>query len=606
MDAARAVAVPGELLVTAAPIAVGGLAQQNVLVTTAGAEESVRRLNELQAEAEDILRCKPIVKPKSAENFFSDVKRKEGTAQQLSGTCMFCKRRVVSTGASKLVDHLINCQLCVDSVKLPLRSLRQKTSSKRKMKIDEKEVVEREVEHQREIIKAQKSELRDQNIRSGFKSAEVQMADEALARFWYSNALPFGTADTSPSSYYMQMVRAIQAAPPGYMPPNKNKLGGPLLDSVHDTMLKDIANRDPQRLDAEKFGIAVSQDGWDSTDNLPLINSAYIMANNGGVYLRSVDSSGHTKDAEYIASLLITDIYSIGCQYVVMVVTDTCATMVKAWAYVMDEFPWVSCIPCIPHVASLLMKDIGKLPKVEELIKHEGHVVNWFSNHQKPLAILRRKVLEKLGKRKELVKAGATRFGTNTLVGQRLQDVKDALVATVVDAEYVAEKYKDLPPATEAGNCVKITREHKGGTAKMLVLDDQDITKKQNFWSRVGDHVKATSCQYTSCCAGTTLQGPPWARCIQASSSSVSSSRPSTTRASSRRRSSVTLMISAGHTATCHFSPRRTCWIPSTTATTKCPTQKWLRAGWTPWRSLPSWSRFERRRRPMAGKLPST
>ena len=76
-----------------------------------------------------------------------------------------------------------------------------------------------------------------------------------------------------------------------------------------------------------------------------------------------------------------------------MVITDMCATMRKAWSIaVEDEFPWICSVPCMPHVASLLLKDIAKIPDVAKVIADEGKVVTWFSNHHKPLAILRSKV----------------------------------------------------------------------------------------------------------------------------------------------------------------------------------------------------------------------
>ena len=73
---------------------------------------------------------------------------------------------------------------------------------------------------------------------------------------------------------------------------------------------------------------------------------------------------------------------------------------------------------------------------------------------------------------KELVKAAGTRFGTNTLVGKRLLELKTALQQTVVDPDYVAQNYKDLPDDVEVSNCGTQSRENKGGTAKALVLDD--------------------------------------------------------------------------------------------------------------------------------------
>lgn len=90
-----------------------------------------------------------------------------------------------------------------------------------------------------------------------------------------------------------------------------------------------------------------------------------------------------------------------------MVVTDTCATMRKAWDIVQDEFPWMCVLPCQPHTISLLMKDIASIPNVKKLTALESTVVGWFANHHKPLAILRNKSQELLGRVYQLVKSGA-------------------------------------------------------------------------------------------------------------------------------------------------------------------------------------------------------
>ena len=98
-------------------------------------------------------------------------------------------------------------------------------------------------------------------------------------------------------------------------------------------------------------------DGWESCDNLPLINSAFITANDGGMYWRSVDTSGQiVKSADYCAMLMIQDIYAYGPSNVVLVITDTCNTMMAAWTIVQAEFPWISVLCCQPHVVALLMK----------------------------------------------------------------------------------------------------------------------------------------------------------------------------------------------------------------------------------------------------------
>lgn len=449
-------------------------------------EAQTQRLAELREEVAVIFSTNAMDKPKQALQFFRNKAWKDTGGSQVKGDCMFCMKSVTSTGAFRMQEHLLDCPLAFKEVKEAVKKLKQVTDGKRKRKMEEKGLILREAELQATLIKEQKRQMIQQGIREGFKATETEVADLAIARFFYANALSFAAADHHQDSIYQEMVRAIRNTPASYIPPNRCKIAGALLDKCFDAMQKEIAARGEDGSSADKFGVAYTQDGWDSCDHLPLINSAYITCNDGGVYQRSVDTSGHTKDAEYIASLMICDIYSIGCLKVVMVVTDTCSTMRKAWSYVEDEFPWVSCIPCIPHVASLLAKDIGKIPEVADVIKDEGTLTSWFSLHQKPLAILRRKVRESLGKTYELIKAGATRFGTHTYVGERLLKIKNALKQTVVDDEYLAENYKDAPNEVEETNCTRQVRENKGGTAKQLVNDDD------GFWKRVESHVECT------------------------------------------------------------------------------------------------------------------
>ena len=326
-------------------------------------------------------------------------------------------------------------------------------------------------------------ELKQQGIKAGLKTSQVDATDKAIAKFFYAAGISFSAADNSLTSYYRSMVLAIKSAPLDYVPPDSKKIGGPLLDVCYEEMWREIRSRDKDGRIAAKFGATYVSDGWDSIDHLPLINSAFVTSSDGGVYWRSVDTSGYEKNAEYCASLMIADIYEFGCDRVVLIITDTCTTMRKAWGIVMDEFPWMSVLPCQPHCVSLLLKDIGQVPKVAGLFKDYATVVNWFSHHQKPLAILRKIVMLKFGKSKELVRAVATRFGSHTLVGTRLIELNSSLQATVVDPDYVAHKYVDKTSKPDADGSV---RECRGGMAKKLVLDDS------GFWADADEHVTMT------------------------------------------------------------------------------------------------------------------
>ena len=425
------------------------------------------------------------LKPKHAELFYVDLQSTSLTnAQQKRGACMHCNRSIASTGATKFLMHLLSCPLCPAEVKKGFMVLRNESEGKTAAKREAVVLAQEEAELEAEAHANEQKVLKQQKITTGLKTAQVAATDKSIAEFFYGNGIAFNAAGDN--ELYRNMVRNIQKAPAGYVPPNNNKLAGPLLDECYDTMWRKLQARDPGDFLKEKYGSTYVSDGWDSIDHLPLINSAFISNNDGGMYWRSVDTSGKFKTAEYCALLMIQDIYEYGPHNVVLIITDTCATMAKAWALVEDEFPWISVLCCQPHVVSLLMKDIAKDKEVMETINEEGTVVAWFANHQFPLAKLREMTVQKLGKKKELVKAATTRFGTHTLVGERLQELKPALQATVVDSSYVSKNYKDAASTEEATGSGKTVRTNKGATTKRHVLDDD------GFWSRVETHVKTT------------------------------------------------------------------------------------------------------------------
>ena len=121
-----------------------------------------------------------------------------------------------------------------------------------------------------------------------------------------------------------------------------------------------------------------------------------------------------------------------------------------------------------------------------KLVQEESVVTQWFSNHHFPLAKLREMTVHILKKPLELIKAASTRFGTHTLVGERLLRLQPALQATVVDKDYAAKKYKDTGNTIEDGGTGRRTYCNKGATCKRLIQDDD------GFWARVEKHVNAT------------------------------------------------------------------------------------------------------------------
>ena len=297
--------------------------------------------------------------------FLVDVQRKDENKQQLKGRCMACGKVITSTGSNRVVQHIVKCALVPMEISKAYKKLKERSDStalgKRQAEVNAGE----EAEVWAKKRAAAQAVFKQTGIKASLQGTEQAWADKCIAEFFYANAIPFNVASNEPGGLYRRMVAAIKATPAGYRPPNFNKLGGELLQTCYAGMWKDVKDRDPDGTLAYKYGTTYVTDGWDSCDRLSLINSAFISNNDGGLFWRSVDTSGHVKNAaQYTVSLMIADIYNFGPLKVVMVVTDTCAVMRKAWDIVQCEFPWISCLPCQPHVISLLLKDIGKTAEV--------------------------------------------------------------------------------------------------------------------------------------------------------------------------------------------------------------------------------------------------
>ncbi|KAL3905737.1 MAG: hypothetical protein SGPRY_010812 [Prymnesium sp.] len=268
--------------------------------------------------------------------------------------------------ATKLFEHVCNRDGTAQQQK---GDCMIKRASKRKIQL--KLVAEEEAQLAKQDHKAQQLMLKQQCISTGLKNAEAQAADLAITKFFYANAIPFEAASSEPNSLYRRMYRRSN------LPRQK---------------------RDPEVEISAKCGI---------------INSAFITANDGGIFWRSVDTSRCTQSAEYCAALMIEDIYKF------------------------------------------------------------GPLIKVISNHHFPLEKLREMVKSKLGKAKQLVKAGGTRFGTNTFVGERLLELKSSLLATVVDEVYAAQNYKDKKYTEDETAQVKdesFVRTNKGKISRSLII----------------------------------------------------------------------------------------------------------------------------------------
>ena len=91
----------------------------------------------------------------------------------------------------------------------------------------------------------------------------------------------------------------------------------------------------PIRASWSSSGVTIVSDGWTDTRRRRLIN---IIANSpkGAIFIRAEDCSRETKDAQFIANILIKYIEQIGPSKVVQVITDN-APVCKATGLIVES-----------------------------------------------------------------------------------------------------------------------------------------------------------------------------------------------------------------------------------------------------------------------------
>ena len=140
----------------------------------------------------------------------------------------------------------------------------------------------------------------------------------------------------------------------GYVPPSYNRLRTTLLAQE-----KEHVNRllQPIKDTWRKKGVSLVSDGWSDRQRRPLIN---IMAasSRGSMFVKAIDASGNTKDAEYVANLFVQTINDLGEANVVQIVTDNASNYKAAGLTIEAKYPHVFWTPCVVHSLNLALKSI--------------------------------------------------------------------------------------------------------------------------------------------------------------------------------------------------------------------------------------------------------
>ena len=201
--------------------------------------------------------------------------------------------------------------------------------------------------------------------------------DKQVARFIFSENVSFRSVEGS------EFVKMCQLLRPGYRPPDRKKIAGPLLETIYEEVEASAV-----KAVEESIGyLVLSQDGWSSQSNDPII--AHCFTDGKQIYLHSLVDSGSTKKtAEYCFELLDNAIKEIEEKYkkkVFGIVTDNENKMKRVRKLVLEKYPDKVVYGCSAHYESLLQDDV----KTDAILKHVVVINSYFRNNHRAHGMLK-------------------------------------------------------------------------------------------------------------------------------------------------------------------------------------------------------------------------
>ena len=188
-----------------------------------------------------------------------------------------------------------------------------------------------------------------------------QRMDIAVADFMHSHMLPFSLTECPK---FLKLLNTAKSLGTGYLPPDRRKMSGTLLDILYDTnkeeMIKNLL------LESKIFGVSIFGDGATIT-NIPLMNILAASPNNPFALLEIVDctdqmAKGGKKDATYLAGIVRPLIRWLEARaksnIVDLIMFDGASNVQLAGKIVARYHPRITVCHGAEHVISLFFSDV--------------------------------------------------------------------------------------------------------------------------------------------------------------------------------------------------------------------------------------------------------
>ena len=234
--------------------------------------------------------------------------------------------------------------------------------------------------------------------------------DAATADFFYNNAIPFSAVE---SSDFLNLIEAARSSKAN--PPSRKALSSTILDATYDTLKSNI-----QTTEKDMSYVTLQSDGWRDNHSRPLLNILFGTISKT-FFHTSIDTSGTRKNASYLASVMLDNIFEYGPKKIFQVLTDNAKSCVNARTIIGEKYEHIFVSGCTSHALDLHLEDIAKLAFFKETLKIAKNITIFVRNHGIALATYRSLAP------KDLIMCNETRFATEYLTAARVFEMKDYL-----------------------------------------------------------------------------------------------------------------------------------------------------------------------------------
>jgi hypothetical protein len=225
------------------------------------------------------------------------------------------------------------CTKCPQALKNQLQDIDQ---AKR-----EQETQKRKVQDLDEAAAAlpQGPTKKQSTLKAAFGKQDKSKVDVLWGRAFYGNGLSFRLIN---DPHFKAAVEASADFGENYKLPSLVFLRTTLLDKEKVSVAAELKSF---MASVRSSKATITSDGWSDTRNRPLLNLLMVTPK-GEKFLESVDTSGDTKDADFIAQVVGKAIDDMGAEIVVQVCMDSAVVCKAASRKLEARFPHITFTPC--------------------------------------------------------------------------------------------------------------------------------------------------------------------------------------------------------------------------------------------------------------------